>query len=85
MQQSTTLPGDVLLVTAFISYVGCFTKQFRLDLLNKMWLTYLKTLEVFYEYFINLFEYFIHLFLILMYFQASNSNNRRLGSFDTSH
>ncbi|KAL0281201.1 UNVERIFIED_CONTAM: hypothetical protein PYX00_002260 [Menopon gallinae] len=45
MQQGTTLPGDILLVTAFISYVGCFTKQFRLDLLNKMWLPYLKTLE----------------------------------------
>nr|CAD7441486.1 unnamed protein product [Timema bartmani] len=46
MQQGTTLPGDVLLVTAFISYVGCFTKQYRLDLLNKMWLPFLKTLEV---------------------------------------
>ncbi|XP_049809049.1 dynein beta chain, ciliary [Schistocerca nitens] len=45
MKQGTTLPGDVLLVTAFISYVGCFTKQFRLDLLNKMWLTFLRTLE----------------------------------------
>ena len=46
MQQGTTLPGDVLLVTAFISYVGCFTKQYRLDLLNKMWLPFLRTLEV---------------------------------------
>lgn len=46
MQQRTTLPGDILLVTAFISYVGCFTKQFRLDLLNKMWQPFLKTLEV---------------------------------------
>lgn len=46
MQQGTTLPGDVLLITAFISYVGCFTKQFRLDLLNKLWLPFLKTLEV---------------------------------------
>lgn len=45
MMQGTTLPGDILLVTAFISYVGCFTKQFRLDLMNKMWLTYLRTLE----------------------------------------
>ncbi|KAK6645275.1 hypothetical protein RUM43_001551 [Polyplax serrata] len=45
MQQRTTLPGDILLVTAFISYVGCFTKQFRLDLLNKMWQPFLKTLE----------------------------------------
>ncbi|XP_015596133.2 dynein beta chain, ciliary [Cephus cinctus] len=45
MQQASTLPGDVLLVTAFISYVGCFTKQFRLDLLNKQWLPFLRTLE----------------------------------------
>lgn len=40
------LPGDVLLITAFISYVGCFTKQYRLDLLQKMWLPFLKTIEV---------------------------------------
>lgn len=46
MQQRTTLPGDVLLVTAFISYAGCFTKQYRLDLLNKMWIPFLRTLEV---------------------------------------
>lgn len=45
MAQGTTLPGDTLLITAFISYVGCFTKQFRLDLLNKLWLPYLKALE----------------------------------------
>lgn len=45
MQQATTLPGDVLLVTAFISYVGCFTKQFRLDLQNKHWFPFLRTLE----------------------------------------
>ena len=47
-QQGNMLPGDVLLVTAFISYVGCFTKQFRLDLLNKMWLPNLEKLEVSY-------------------------------------
>lgn len=45
-QQGTTLPGDILLVTAFISYVGCFTKSFRQDLLMKMWLPHLKALEV---------------------------------------
>ncbi|XP_014225178.1 dynein beta chain, ciliary [Trichogramma pretiosum] len=45
MQQASTLPGDVLLVTAFISYVGCFTKQFRLDLVNKQWLNFLRTVE----------------------------------------
>lgn len=46
MRQDTTLPGDVLLITAFISYVGCFTKQYRQDLLNKLWLPFLRTLEV---------------------------------------
>lgn len=45
MAQGTTLPGDTLLITAFISYVGCFTKQFRLDLMNKMWLNNLRSLE----------------------------------------
>lgn len=45
MQQGTTLPGDILLVTAFISYVGCFTKSFRQDLLLKMWLPHIRGLE----------------------------------------
>ncbi|KAK2575931.1 hypothetical protein KPH14_007294 [Odynerus spinipes] len=45
MQQASTLPGDVLLVTAFISYVGCFTKQFRQDLLAKQWLPFLRSVE----------------------------------------
>lgn len=40
------LPGDVLLTTAFISYVGCFTKQYRLDLLQKMWLPFINSLDV---------------------------------------
>ncbi|XP_066247509.1 dynein beta chain, ciliary [Euwallacea similis] len=39
------MPGDVLLTTAFISYVGCFTKQYRHDLLHKMWLPFTKTLD----------------------------------------
>ncbi|XP_019887304.2 dynein beta chain, ciliary [Ooceraea biroi] len=45
MQQASTLPGDVLLVTAFISYVGCFTKQYRQDLLNKQWLPFIRNVE----------------------------------------
>ncbi|XP_014206492.1 dynein beta chain, ciliary [Copidosoma floridanum] len=45
MQQGSTLPGDVLLITAFISYVGCFTKKFRLDLLSKQWLPFLRSIE----------------------------------------
>lgn len=32
------LPGDVLLVTAFISYVGCFMRRYRLLLINEDWI-----------------------------------------------
>ncbi|KAI5737115.1 hypothetical protein M8J76_010191 [Diaphorina citri] len=41
-QSALTLPGDILLVTAFVSYVGCFTRSYRLDLLNKFWLPTIK-------------------------------------------
>ncbi|XP_069945104.1 dynein beta chain, ciliary-like [Cherax quadricarinatus] len=40
-----TLPGDILLVSAFISYVGCFTKHYRRDLMDKMWLPLLQKLN----------------------------------------
>ena len=43
--QERTLPGDVLLITAFVSYVGCFTKQYRLDLMDVHWLPFLKELK----------------------------------------
>ncbi|KAJ8974477.1 hypothetical protein NQ317_016131 [Molorchus minor] len=39
-----TLPGDVLLVTAFMSYVGCFTKKYRTDLMYKYWRPFLNDL-----------------------------------------
>uniref|UniRef100_T1GQR2 Dynein heavy chain coiled coil stalk domain-containing protein n=1 Tax=Megaselia scalaris TaxID=36166 RepID=T1GQR2_MEGSC len=45
VKQGITLPGDILLITAFISYVGCFTKQYRVDLMTKMWLQYLKSID----------------------------------------
>lgn len=45
-KQELTLPGDVLLITAFVSYVGCFTKQYRLDLMDKHWVPYLKGLKI---------------------------------------
>ncbi|XP_049855418.1 dynein beta chain, ciliary-like [Schistocerca gregaria] len=44
-QAGNMLPGDVLLVTAFISYVGCFTRKYRIDLQEKYWLPYLKKLD----------------------------------------
>lgn len=41
-----TLPGDVLLVTAFISYVGCFNKRYRIDLMEKNWIPFIQTVQV---------------------------------------
>ena len=41
-EQAIMLPGDVLLVSSFISYLGCFTKQYRIELLEKKWLPFLK-------------------------------------------
>ncbi|XP_013396327.1 dynein beta chain, ciliary isoform X2 [Lingula anatina] len=44
-EQEKTLPGDVLLITAFVSYMGCFTKKYRVDLMDGMWLPFLKGLK----------------------------------------
>ncbi|TSL75253.1 Dynein heavy chain 17, axonemal [Bagarius yarrelli] len=44
--QETTLCGDVMLISAFVSYVGYFTKKYRTDLMDKYWLPYLKELKV---------------------------------------
>ncbi|NWH49049.1 DYH9 protein, partial [Fregata magnificens] len=45
-QQQSTLCGDVLLITAFISYLGYFTKKYRQDLLEGIWKPYLHQLKV---------------------------------------
>ncbi|XP_058061407.1 LOW QUALITY PROTEIN: dynein beta chain, ciliary-like [Anopheles bellator] len=36
--QTVTLPGDVLLIACFISYVGCFTRRYRVELQEKLWI-----------------------------------------------
>ncbi|XP_076749810.1 dynein beta chain, ciliary-like [Xylocopa sonorina] len=41
-----TVPGDILLVTAFLSYMGCFTRKYRSDLMYENWLPFLESLEV---------------------------------------
>ncbi|CAG7717651.1 unnamed protein product [Allacma fusca] len=41
-ESTVTIPGDMLLVTAFVSYMGCFTKKYRIDLLDKNWVPYLE-------------------------------------------
>ncbi|KAF1374278.1 hypothetical protein PFLUV_G00248290 [Perca fluviatilis] len=45
-KQERTLCGDVLLITAFISYLGYFTKHYRLQLMDNTWRPYLSQLEV---------------------------------------
>ncbi|KAM9371423.1 dynein axonemal heavy chain 9-like [Phaethornis superciliosus] len=45
-QQQSTLCGDVLLITAFVSYLGYFTKKYRQDLLDGLWKPYLHQLKV---------------------------------------
>ena len=43
--QAINLPGDILLVASFIAYLGGFTKQYRVDLLEKNWLPFLENLN----------------------------------------
>ncbi|NXI37002.1 DYH9 protein, partial [Galbula dea] len=45
-QQQSTLCGDVLLVTAFVSYLGYFSRKYRQDLLDGVWKPYLHQLQV---------------------------------------
>ncbi|XP_075070448.1 dynein axonemal heavy chain 11 [Mixophyes fleayi] len=44
--QEKTLCGDVLLTAAFVSYVGSFTKRYRQELMEQMWLPFLKSQKV---------------------------------------
>ena len=44
-EDAKTLPGDVLMTCAYLSYVGCFTKHYRVLLMNK-WQEFLQSLKV---------------------------------------
>ncbi|PNJ88262.1 DNAH17 isoform 2 [Pongo abelii] len=44
--QGVTLCGDVLLISAFVSYVGYFTKKYRNELMEKFWIPYIRNLKV---------------------------------------
>ena len=61
-EQGTTLPGDVLLTSAFISYVGSFSKSYRKDLLNQKWLSFIGSLKV-----IGCFYPFSYVFIVLRF------------------
>jgi len=41
-----TLPGDILLISSFLSYVGCFTRRYREELQHKMWLPNFRKIDV---------------------------------------
>lgn len=45
-EEEKTLAGDVLLTASYLSYVGCFGRSYRVDMLENMWLQFLGTLEV---------------------------------------
>ncbi|XP_057629488.1 dynein axonemal heavy chain 9 isoform X4 [Chionomys nivalis] len=45
-QQERTLCGDILLTTAFVSYLGFFTKKYRKSLMDGTWKPYLNQLKV---------------------------------------
>ncbi|CAK8694647.1 unnamed protein product [Clavelina lepadiformis] len=44
-EQEKKLTGNTLVVTAFVSYVGYFTKPYRLRLMDELWLPFLKSLK----------------------------------------
>lgn len=45
-QDEKTLAGDVLLTSSYLSYVGCFGRYYRIELLEGKWMPFLKSLEV---------------------------------------
>ncbi|CAG6015638.1 unnamed protein product [Menidia menidia] len=44
--QRKTLCGDVLLTSAFVSYMGYFTSQYRTELFNNAWIPFLESQKV---------------------------------------
>ncbi|XP_074510014.1 dynein axonemal heavy chain 11 [Sebastes fasciatus] len=45
-KQQKTLCGDVLITSAFVSYMGYFTRQYRMELLNNAWIPFLQSQKV---------------------------------------
>uniref|UniRef100_A0AAY4DTA3 Dynein, axonemal, heavy polypeptide 9 like n=1 Tax=Denticeps clupeoides TaxID=299321 RepID=A0AAY4DTA3_9TELE len=45
-EQEQTLCGDVLLTAAFISYAGSFSKKYRHELLDNLWMPFLRSQKV---------------------------------------
>ena len=45
-KEESLLPGDVLITAAYLSYVGCFGRNYRLSLTEEKWLPFLQKLDV---------------------------------------
>ena len=45
-QDEKTLAGDVLVTASYLSYVGCFSRSYRNNLLHNKWMNFFKSLEV---------------------------------------
>lgn len=45
-KQQKTLCGDVLITSAFVSYMGYFTRQYRVEILNNEWIPFLQSQKV---------------------------------------
>ena len=45
-EEEKTLAGDVLITASYLSYVGCFSRSYRVNLLESKWLDFLDNLKV---------------------------------------
>lgn len=77
--QEKTLCGDVLLMAAFVSYVGSFTKQYRQELVDCKWVPFLQRKVSSAPYFVSIWKHRIeisvvktvHIYQVLLYLCSS--------------
>lgn len=69
-EQEETLSGDVLLTAAFISYAGSFSKKYRRELLENLWMPFLRSQMV-------------SLLFILLIFKKQSAINSHYHTFVT--
>lgn len=55
-EQEETLSGDVLLTAAFVSYAGSFSKKYRRELLENLWMPFLRSQRVLILQILQLFQ-----------------------------
>lgn len=88
-EQEETLCGDVLLTAAFISYAGSFSKKYRRELLDNLWMPFLRhqkvtMIKTIVDYSMIIKEYHYLVRLKVSDFSApltdGHSHDRRFGS-----